>query len=139
MAVYIGSDTKLILNQGKKLEYKKSNSEKTLNRIFMIQAISVVIISVVMGLLGYGFMNENEEKMPHIFEKLSFIERRPIVSIMTFWLLLVRFLPLDVILLSETGKMVYSKIMEVDARMMTVDKETGEIINCKVQSMQLPE
>lgn len=121
LAIYIGADTKLIQNQGKDLKYKKSNSEKTLNKIFMIQAISVIIISVVLGLLGYSFLIENEEKMPYIFENLSSIERRPIIIIMTFWLLLVRFLPLDVILLSETGKMVYSKYMELDARMMTVD------------------
>ena len=50
-----------------------------------------------------------------------------------------RYLPLDVILLSETGKIIYSKIIEYDARMMTVDKSTGEIIHCKVQSMQLAE
>ena len=50
-----------------------------------------------------------------------------------------RYLPLDVILLSETGKIIYSKIMEYDARMMTIDKSTGEIIHCKVQSMQLAE
>lgn len=35
--------------------------------------------------------------------------------------------------------MIYSKFMEWDARMMSVDKQTGEIIKCKVQSMQLPE
>ena len=91
-----------------------------------------MVISIVLGLLGHAFMRENREKMPHIFEQLTEIEERPIVLILTFWLLLVRYLPLDVILLSETGKMLYSKFMEVDARMMTVDRSTGEIISCKV-------
>ena len=77
--------------------------------------------------------------MGYLFDQLNSTEERPIITIMTFWLLLVRFLPLDVILLSETSKMIYSKFMEVDARMMTIDKTTGEVIHCKVQSMQLPE
>ena len=44
----------------------------------------------------------------------------------------VRYLPLDVVMLSETGKMIYSKIMEFDARMMSIDSTSGEIISCKV-------
>ena len=51
---------------------------------------------------------------------------------MTFWLLLVRYLPLDVVMLSETGKVIYSRFIEADAQMMTADRETGEIIHCKV-------
>ena len=70
--------------------------------------------------------------MPHIFENLSSVEEHPIIFILTFWLLLVRFLPLDVVMLSETGKIIYSKFIEFDARMMTIDRETGEIIACKV-------
>ena len=60
--------------------------------------------------------------MPHLFEKMDWVEERPMILILTFWLLLVRYLPLDVILLSETGKMVYSKFMEADARMMQLDR-----------------
>ncbi len=54
---------------------------------------------------------------------------------------MVRLVPLDVIIQTETGKVVISKILEMDAEMMAVDtmaSETG-IIACKVQSMQLPE
>ena len=29
--------------------------------------------------------------------------------------------------------------MEADARMMHIDRSTGEVIKCKVNSMQLPE
>ena len=52
--------------------------------------------------------------------------------ILTFWLLLVRYLPLDVVMLSETGKIIYSRFMEADAQMMTVDRDNGEIVNCRV-------
>ena len=70
--------------------------------------------------------------MPHIFENMGSLEERPIMFILTFWLLLVRYLPLDVLMLSETGKIFYSKFIEFDALMMTTDKETGQIIGCKV-------
>lgn len=47
---------------------------------------------------------------------------------------MVRLVPLDVIIQTETGKVVISKILEMDAEMMTVDtmvSETG-IVACKV-------
>ena len=133
LCLYTGPDCKLILNQGK-LTYKKSNLEVTLNRIYIIQALSVAVLSIFLGSLGYDFMEQNREKMLYVFEDLDFPEDRVWILILTFWLLLVRYLPLDVVLLSETGKIIYSKFMEYDARMMTVDKTTngGEIIACKV-------
>ena len=54
---------------------------------------------------------------------------------------MVRLVPLDVIIQLETGKVIISKILEMDAEMMAVDtmaSETG-IVACKVQSLQLPE
>ena len=119
------------MNQGA-LKYKASNTEKTLNRIYVIQAISVTALAIILGLLGYRFLNQNRDVMPHIFQDLSSIEERPIIFILTFWLLLVRYLPLDVVMLSETGKIIYSRFIEFDARMMTVDRQTGEIVSCKV-------
>ena len=106
----------------------------TLNRIYIIQALSVAVLAIFLGSLGYDFMERNKEKMLYVFEDLDFPEDRVYILILTFWLLLVRYLPLDVVLLSETGKIIYSKFMEYDARMMTVDKTTngGEIIACKV-------
>ena len=77
--------------------------------------------------------------MPYIFQDTKWYEERPLLTCLTFVLLLVRFLPLDVVLLSETAKIIYSKYMEYDARMMIPDAENSEIVRCKVQSMQLPE
>ena len=57
-AVYTGRDSKLILNQGA-LKYKASNTEKTLNKIYIIQACSVVALSIVFGLIGYRWMEQN--------------------------------------------------------------------------------
>lgn len=55
LCIYTGPESKLVLNQGK-LKYKKSNTEITLNKIFLIQALSVTVLSVVLGLLGYAFI-----------------------------------------------------------------------------------
>ena len=49
--------------------------------------------------------------MPHIYENLSSIEERPFILILTFWVLLVRYVPLDVVMLRETGEIIYSKFI----------------------------
>lgn len=127
LCIYTGSDTKLVRNQGT-LKYKSSNTERTLNKIYIIQSITVITLAIIFGLIGWGFLTRNKDKMPYLFEGIKEIEERPIVIILTFFLLFVRYLPLDVVMLSETGKMIYSNFMQWDARMMSVDKETGEII-----------
>lgn len=56
-------------------------------------------------------------------------------------LYLIRLIPLDVIINTETGKVIISKILEMDVEMTGIDtmaSETG-LISCKVQSLQLPE
>lgn len=50
-----------------------------------------------------------------------------------------RLVPLDLIINTELGKIVVSKFIESDADMIKVDDESGDLIKCKVQSMQLPE
>lgn len=50
-----------------------------------------------------------------------------------------RLIPLDLIINTELGKIVVSKLIESDHEMTKIDDQTGELITCKVQSMQLPE
>jgi P-type E1-E2 ATPase len=54
-----------------------------------------------------------------------------------------RLVPLDLIFNTEIGKIVVSKMIENDFEMVKLEtnEETGEteMINCRVQSMQLPE
>lgn len=129
LSVYTGPETKLISNQGK-LKFKRSRTDFTLNKMYIIQAISVVIIASVLGALGYQFLRQYRDQKLYIFEGLHRSEERPVIIVLTFWLLLVRFLPLDAVLISETSKMIYSKFIEADARLMSVDRSTGEIIKC---------
>lgn len=46
--------------------------------------------------------------------------------------MLMRLLPLDLIINTEVGKIIVSKWIEMDVEMIKVDKETSEIIQCKV-------
>ena len=50
----------------------------------------------------------------------------------SFWFILMRYIPFDVILQTETGKIIYSKIMEWDLQMMHQDAETKQLIACQV-------
>jgi magnesium-transporting ATPase (P-type) len=53
--------------------------------------------------------------------------------------MLMRLIPLDLIINTELGKIVVSKFIEYDHEMTKIDDQTGDLITCKVQSMQLPE
>ena len=50
-----------------------------------------------------------------------------------------RLVSLDVIIQCMIAKVVLSKFIEADAELMKIDPVNGDIIKCKVQSMQLPE
>ena len=60
---------------------------------------------------------------------------------LTNFLLLVRLIPLDVIVNTEIGKIIVSKMMQEDVEMMNIDHLQSEdgLLRCKVQSLQLPE
>jgi hypothetical protein len=46
--------------------------------------------------------------------------------------MLMRLVPLDLIINTEIGKIVVSKMIQFDAEMVSVDTATGELIPCKV-------
>ena len=49
--------------------------------------------------------------------------------------MLMRLIPLDLIINTELGKIVVSKLIESDHEMTKIDDQTGDLITCKVQSM----
>jgi magnesium-transporting ATPase (P-type) len=50
-----------------------------------------------------------------------------------------RLIPLDLLIHTEIGKIAVSKMIEYDHEMIKVDEQTGDLISCKIQSLQLPE
>lgn len=137
LVLYTGNDTKLVLNQGK-YKYKTSNTEINLNIIFAAQIAQMIFFSVLFTLLQANFLSNNRH-LEYLYEG---IESESVYSASifgSFWIIMTRYVPFDLILQSETGKIIYSKFLEWDTRMMHADGETGQILHCKVQSMQLPE
>ena len=57
-------------------------------------------------MLGRRFVSANKDTMLYVFQDLQPIEERSLIFVLTYILLLVRYLPLDVIFLVETQKMI---------------------------------
>jgi len=53
-------------------------------------------------------------------------------SLFSYFLMLMRLVPLDLIINTEVGKIVVSKFIECDFDMIKVDEESNEMINCRV-------
>lgn len=53
-------------------------------------------------------------------------------SFLSFFLMLMRLVPLDLIINTELGKIVISKFIELDGEMFLIDSGTGDLINAKV-------
>ena len=137
LVLYTGRDSKLVLNQGK-YKYKTSNTEVNLNWIFFGQMVQIFFFSSLFALLQSLFML-NHRNHEYLYEGIESDSLYSFGIFFSFWFILMRYIPFDVILQTETGKIIYSKIMEWDLQMMHQDAETKQLIACQVQSMQLPE
>jgi len=138
LVLYTGKDTKINLNQGN-YKYKSSSTEKNLNLIFTWQIFWIFGISFIMSVISHFFLTLNFDDMPYVFDSGPNKSWVVFYQFFSFWLLMTRFLPLDVIVNVEVGKIFASKFIEFDSEMISVDAENGELKACRVQSMQLPE
>ena len=131
LVLYTGKDSKLVLNQGR-YSYKTSNTEVNLNLIFLMQIVQIFFFSSIFAYSSSEFAKSHEEDSPYLFEGLESIGLYSFGTFLSYWLILVRYIPFDVILQTETGKIIYSKFIEWDLNMMHVDSEAGELVSCKV-------
>ena len=140
LVVATGVDTKLVLNQGKPY-YKISSTEKSMNIIFLRQIFQIFGVAAFCAVMARRFIGENLTRMPYVFEGIE-PGQEGLYSFAVFfssWLILVRFLPFDVVFQTETSKIIYAKFIENDANMIHFDEEDKEYITAKVQSMQIIE
>ena len=133
LVVYTGSESKLVLNQGK-YQYKISNTETGLNHIFFGQFAQIFFFCLAFTIMNRVFMAEHEGS-EYLFEGIENDDLYSAGIFLSFWFIMMRYIPFDVILQTETGKIIYSKIIEWDLQMSHIDEETGELVQCKVQSM----
>ena len=138
LVLYTGSESKLVLNQGK-YKYKTSKTEINLNLIFLGQLVQIFAFCTIFACLHYDFMVSNRGNTDYIFEGVESEGSYSAGIFFSFWFIMMRYIPFDVIMQTETGKIAYSKFIEWDANMIHYDPEVKEIVTCQVQSMQLPE
>lgn len=137
LVLYTGVDTKIVLNQGR-YKYKTSNTEINLNLIFLGQILQIIFFSTLCTIMNNVFIREHRDS-DYLFEGVEDAGLYSFGIFFSFWFILMRYIPFDVIMQTETGKIIYSKFMEWDLQMTYIDEVTKEIVSCKVQSMQLPE
>lgn len=136
VVVYTGKDSKIIMNQGH-YKYKFSSIEKSMNVIFGFQIFQVFLLCLIFTLCNHDFTSNNKNS-PQYNISPDNASNVVVFSLFTYFLMLMRLVPLDLIINTEVGKIVVSKFIEADADMVAFD-ENNEPIHCRVQSMQLPE
>lgn len=126
LVVYTGADTKLVLNQGL-YKYKTSNTEINLNLIFMSQLAQIMFFSMLFTILQSNFKDDHESST-YLYEGIKSAPLWNLGIFFSFWFIMMRYIPFDVILQTETGKILYTRFMEWDTEMMHYDKEQNKLI-----------
>ena len=121
LVLYTGKDSKLVLNQGK-YKYKMSNTEKDLNMIFVGQIIQIIFFCSLFAILASNFISDKRES-DYLFYGVDDEGVYSFRIFLSFWFIMMRYIPFDVILQTETGKIIYSKLIEWDVNMMHYDEE----------------
>jgi len=109
-----------------------------LNLIFAAQIIQIFFFCAVFSVASRSFVASHRSS-EYLFEGIESEGLYSLGIFFSFWGILIRYIPFDVIFQTETGKIIYSKFMEWDLSMTHYDKNTNELVSCRVQSMQLPE
>jgi len=66
---------------------------------------------------------KNNSSLTYLYEGIESTEMWNLGIFMSFWLIMLRYIPFDVILQTETGKIIYSKFMEWDLEMTHFDTD----------------
>ena len=108
-----------------------STTEVNLNLIFLMQVIQIFFFSGLFCIFARGFIDENSGH-DYMFEGVESHGLYQVGIFISFWFIMMRYVPFDLILQTETGKIIYSKFIEWDLQMASVNPETKELDFCKV-------
>ena len=91
-----------------------SKAEVNLNLMFLINMGQILFFNTLFSLMSYNFMTSPDHKNSYFMEDIG-SERLYSAGIwLSFWFILMRYIPFDVIIQTEGGKIIYSKFMEWD-------------------------
>jgi len=80
----------------------------------------VILLTIIFTLLNLGKINQNPLQ-PQYDIKPKFAKQIGLMSVFPFFLMLMRLVPLDLIINTELGKIVVSKLIESDHEMTKID------------------
>ena len=98
----------------------------------------MVLLALLFMLMNFIELDSRRES-PQYDVSSSTSKQVSAMSLMTYFLILMRLVPLDLVNNGEIGKIVVSKFIERDAEMIKINESNGALVPCKVQSMQMPE
>ena len=130
VVAYTGKETKFHFNQGKNTS-KVSRTEKQLNKVYCYQILLTILLSFGMTQFGSGIDKELTDFWNYLDESF--------VHFWRFFVLLARFVPLEVLLIVEISKIAYSNFIEWDAEMIAIEKSPSALQHCSVLSKHLIE
>ena len=98
----------------------------------MCQILLTVLLALILTLSAADLTNFDA-----IFDDFFKYTGESILAFLKQWVLLIRLVPLEVVLITGLSRMAYVHFVESDARMFSFDKFNGKYNHCKVHSMQL--
>ena len=138
LVLFTGNDTKLILNQGK-YRFKQSHVDQVINKVLLVNILLMLSFGVVLSYFSYKFAVENLERAPYIFQGAESPEVQAFKAFGSFFLLNNSFIPLDLAVGLEMGKVMYIYFLENDIQMTAFDVDKRDLVSCSVKNFSLHE
>ena len=143
MVTQTGSQTKIIMNQGS-YKTKVSRIEKLFNVVLLVNVIIMLVFALALTIANYSFNQVSFDTHSYIFENSSLTKEGTSGAVFfSFYLLLNSYVPLDLVIIVEISKMIYTYFMEQDAQMMRLvsvplidqNKSTHSLASLEVHSL----
>jgi phospholipid-transporting ATPase len=139
MVLYTGSDTKLIMNEGK-YQFKLSFLGRTMNKYMLINIVIMIFLVIIVTQILNRSWHSSHGNHTYIFPEqpvdVTYWSSNTIIS---FFLLCNGIIPLDLAITITLSKLAYVLVVEADAQMVSEEKslKKGAIQGCVVRNLEL--
>ena len=115
LVIHTGTDTKMMMNMGK-YKFKQSRFEKVLNGILIANLAMAIILAIINVILYRSWMIKMTNVPEKSFYLFQGIDKKGlgIKNFMSIYLIVNQFVPLDLLVVLEISKLVYTGLMESD-------------------------